>query len=499
MNAKSILLYQNNCTAKHYLQALLRVYPFDIEEQMVLSLLKPEPYPYPALLMFIDYARHIRKYYIYYKQTDKLPLDALYTTMCKLSQRNQTVLYTHQFQLDASLHAKSYAFNNPYAHLPLNDIMFIDGIQLHIPACIDMDEYHPQSITKAEQFIYRNLSINADDFFALSIQIGDCHGLVFLPKKYISILCACATLYQICPPTLHHDFFLLYGISSQANISQIYEDTCNELIIGLHSGNENGNHFQYIKDMISTLYSCYCLKKHDFPLHGSMLQLHFPQKTIGVLLIGAPDTGKSALCTSLLQICDKKNIPYSKVFDDQGVLHNLDNDIYASGSEIGAFLHIDDLPQVTIYKQMSASVLLQEQQETTHVILPFTSIEEIRKFHKVDIIFYLDNTIKQINNSTLTNLQETFDMLLLGKHRAPSKRSITCPFWGSFAHAFDYNASCVLLHEMLTMMFVNGIGINHFSTYHPVNLQKHFYDKKALLLYQYIVSSQCEKEDCEKV
>lgn len=482
------LILEEQVVPKQYLSALLRLYPYDIEETLVYSLLKPNPFPHKAILDFIEFARHIHKYHIVKKTKDMPLLEPLFVTMCRVSQRNQMVLHTHQFCFDATLHACAYNIHNPYAHLPLQSIYFVDSIHLHKPASIDTQvDTTLMAITISPTFLFQDLSINACDFLALSIQIADKHGIVFLPARQLGLLCACASLYQIEKPAMQNDFFLLFGISSSKECRSIYFDETNNMFIGLVSGKQSCASFGCLKDMIVTLYHSICIKKHDYPLHAAMITLHFPTRDIGLILAGEERSGKSEIMDALLHICEAASLPCTKVFDDQGTLHDLDNDIYATGSEIGAYIHAEALPRSSIFENIASSVMVKEHNQTTHFLTPFTTHEETLRFHKVDMCIYLDSYTKAKGYHTLDDIGQAISLFQTGIHY--KQRHIGpaySPFFNPFGPAQYPAESTLLLRKYLEIMFLNNIKVGIFYS-HYVNTKKvRIYERYANELLQMI-------------
>ena len=58
------LEFDEEVSARSYLKELLKCYPYDIEETMVLSLLTKNPFPYRPLLIFLQYFSAIGKIHI---------------------------------------------------------------------------------------------------------------------------------------------------------------------------------------------------------------------------------------------------------------------------------------------------------------------------------------------------------------------------------------------------------------------------------------------------
>lgn len=459
-NQHELVLYED-VTPHTYLTRLLAIYPYDIDHEIVYSLLSKHPSTSGALLSFIDYARSIQTYRILKTNQEQDQLSSLFVHMCEVSQRNQTVLHTHQFQLDATLYIKDVKFHNPYAHLPLQNIPFIDHIHLQEPLSITMDTIDEDApIHLSNQFIYRDISLQATDFIALSIQITDMSGIVFLPRHQIGLLLACASLFQITPPSHNSDFFLIYGLIAKETSSEIYMDQTNNLYIGLMKGVQTLHHINPLKDMIMTLYNSLCLKKHDYPLHAAMIQLHFPQRTLGLVLVGEANTGKSNLMDRLFHICKQKQIPFTKVFDDQGTLHYMDDELYATGSQIGACVHINDLPKCSIFEHLSASIQIQRKQQTTHLIIPYTSFQETLTFHKVDALYYLNNLEQKKGLQIIDDLQVAITMFHQGLYRKKGcRKPQSSPFVNPYGCVQQESISYALLCEFLNLLFIRNVEI----------------------------------------
>ncbi len=447
----------NDISSKEFLLFLLAVYPYDIEQKLVLTLLHEHPQANASLLRFLEYFAHYPKFHLITKTAKKNTLSSLFTNMSLAFQTNKTNLHTHLFQFDATIFMKQYPIKTPYAHLPLDQIPFLDKLHLHTVPILPMSaSYQPLPIIKSQHFLYRNLSIDAQNFFAVSIRICDKNGIVYVPKDQLRIGVALASLYEITPPSAKIDFYLLYGIAHQETTYAYYYDKTNDVYIGLISGSSTLHHFAYLKDMITTLYNSLCIEKHDLPVHGSMLQLHCHEKTIGLLLIGESGTGKSEIMDALTYVCDKNRITYTKVFDDSGILHYLDNDVYATGTQIGAYVSIDDLPKQHVYENLASSVFLKVDKQTTHILLPYTTFTQTCKFHKVDGMIYLNNYEKKKGIQHLHDLKEAKELFKNGCYRTKLHKLQTSFFCNPYGCIQQQDTLEPLIDDFLNLMLINN-------------------------------------------
>lgn len=410
---KHEILLEEACTPKQFLALLYQLYPYDIEQQMVYTLLDKDTYPHPALLKFIAYFAQFPKYRVS-TNVQENSIDILCANMSRLFQNNKNTLHTYVFHFDATLQIMPYKMKSPYAHLRLANIPFISIIQLHMIPILSMNhDYIEHPINKSNTFIFKDISIDANAFYALSIKVSDKHGIVYVPRDQIGIAIAISSIYEVVPPATEIDFLLLYGLHSHEETLTYYFDETNQLYIGLIAGNPF-YHFVYVMQMITTLYNAICIDKSDLPIHACMLQIGSGETQRGILLAGNDCTGKSEVCDCLRTYCETHQIPCTCVFENCGTLHFLDNEISATGIQIGACVSIHGLSKESIFQKLPVCAFLKSDQTITHILFPFTSFKETTKFHKVHSMVYLNRkdikkgyrVIKQLEEAKHIFMQE---------------------------------------------------------------------------------------------
>ena len=68
-----------------------------------------------------------------------------------------------------------------------------------------------------------------------------------------------------------------------------------------------------------------------------------------------------------------------------------DDQVYAQGTEIGAFVRLDDLDAGYAYREFDRAIFLNPDQSNARLILPVSSYKFIMNDHKVDMLFYANN------------------------------------------------------------------------------------------------------------
>ena len=80
------------------------------------------------------------------------------------------------------------------------------------------------------------------------------------------------------------------------------------------------------------------------------------------------------------------------IADDMGSLEiDSNDDIIGYGTEIGAFLRLDDLQPGFAFGQIDRSIFMSPSQINARVVLPITTFENVIRGHKIDFIFYANN------------------------------------------------------------------------------------------------------------
>jgi energy-coupling factor transporter ATP-binding protein EcfA2 len=161
------------------------------------------------------------------------------------------------------------------------------------------------------------------------------------------------------------------------------------------------------------------MKKGNLPIHGSMINCHFKNnKTIGVVFIGDSGAGKSETIEAMEMLNHPDLLSMDVVFDDMGTFMIEDGKIVAQGSEIGAFIRLDDLDKGSPYKSMDRSIFMNPDSVNARIIVPITPYQLIIKKHKVDFVFYANNYTDKTGYDIAKVASDIQDVFVQGKRMA---------------------------------------------------------------------------------
>lgn len=395
MYQRHTLLFYEPITPKQYLDTVLDAYPYDIDPSLVYTLLTKIPYPHPSLLTFIDFIRSAEKYLI--AQGKQEPrLQQLHAAMCTLSQRNAAVLHTHQFHFDCILTVTHCPLAHPYTYLPYDKIPMIDQILINRRTQITLSKQKSAPISYDDCFPFHSLSIDSSHYLALSIQSAQLQGLILLPKSLACYITAISSLYSLNPKPAHHNFLLLYGIQMPNSQNVITYDRNYKQLIGCSiKQTEDTYSLDECLNMIAAMISIIKLKQQDYVTASAMLELALQDQRHGILMCADSDQIQSTFTDACISYFHKHGLPYQAVFENYSILHLLDEAVYASGMQIGSYIHTASLSKESILEKLIAAVLINEQTKNTHLLMPLTTYEHSCSFHKVHVLCMLEQGAKQ--------------------------------------------------------------------------------------------------------
>lgn len=79
------------------------------------------------------------------------------------------------------------------------------------------------------------------------------------------------------------------------------------------------------------------------------------------------------------------------IFDDMGSLGIKDGQVVGYGTEIGAFIRLDDLDTGYAYKKIDRAIFLNPDKSNARTVIPTTLYEDVIKGYQVDMILYANN------------------------------------------------------------------------------------------------------------
>jgi len=148
------------------------------------------------------------------------------------------------------------------------------------------------------------------------------------------------------------------------------------------------------------------------PFHGAMFRIDLRNSgPANVVLIGDSGAGKSETLEALRGIIENQVEEITIVADDMGSIEiTPDGRVIGYGTEIGAFVRLDDLQKGYALGQIDRTIIMNPDQVNARVVLPVTKYKNVIKGFDIDFILYANNydsvdqdhpVIEQFKNSEI--------------------------------------------------------------------------------------------------
>lgn len=285
----------------------------------------------------------------------------------------------------------------------LKDIPLIRQLLLYPPLLLD-----PPMNKRSGRFerIDKNpldlVDLNKEEWLCYPAKVGTLLILVYVHEKFYELGFSLCNLFEPAEDDFLNrtpDALYLYGVPGDA-LNELaplptvfYDDPENSIMVGACPNEARFGYYGYLKKMILTLHNITMMKRGKMPFHGAMVRiLSRNGKEKNILIIGESGTGKSETLEALRIIGDEKIREMVIIADDMGSLGlNKDGKPLAYGTEIGAFVRLDDLQPGYAFGQLDRSIIMSPGKVNSRIILPVTTYEELVKGTTVDMVLYANN------------------------------------------------------------------------------------------------------------
>ncbi len=279
-----------------------------------------------------------------------------------------------------------------------NELSFLNQVPL-----LEAIVTQPPFIVKTKQnkrigtFFEQNHYVSEKDFdyknaYGVLVKIYNTTGLVYFDKEYLGYLVALGNLFKIESYSNNQntkiDFTVLFGTTNDEDKSYYYH--LDDMLVGVMPKKANIDYFGYVKKIMLTLFNLKMIEKKLLPIHGAGIKISSKGKTKNFVLLGDSGAGKSETIEAIKHLYENQ-YQIDTIFDDMGTFHIKDNLVYATGTEIGAFVRLDDLDQGYSLRSIDRAVFFNVDQTNSRVVIPIESFEMTYDLHKVDAFLLADN------------------------------------------------------------------------------------------------------------
>ena len=304
----------------------------------------------------------------------------------------------------------------------LHQVPFVQKIMLRSPIIINLKHNKRIGTFTPTQSDPLDLDYDYRDFMCFPIFVGTSLTFVYFHKDFTASAVGLANLFEFASFEHVHkkpDCIILFGVKDDKKETVYYHDDANDVYVGKISYMPIIEYFGYFKKMALTLHNLNMIKRGLLPIHGAMLDIYLKDGTCkGVCLMGDSGAGKSETIEALNRIADEIE-RQDLIFDDMGTMYiNPQGQVVAIGTEIGAFVRLDDLDATSAYKDLDRSIFFNPGNNNSRVITPSSTYKMIMREHKVDIFLYANNYDDKKGIRVIDDPQEAKEIYIAGKRYA---------------------------------------------------------------------------------
>ena len=357
----------------------------------------------------------------------------------------------------------------------LKDIPFITSIMLRTPMIL-----HPKSNKRTGMFTETDVNPityftgSDEEWFCFPCKIGTLLAFVYFHRDFISSAVSLGNLFELATEDecrKKPDLICLFGNQDDKNETVFHYDATDDIWVGSLTYDEKIADFGYMKKMCLTLHNLRKMQHGWLPIHGAFVNITLHNgKRKGIMLMGDSGAGKSESIEAL-KIAGKDVIKdIEVVFDDMGTIHIEDGVPYGQGTEIGAFIRLDDLDPGTPYRDMDRSIFMNpESSNNARVITPAAPYEVVAMNHKIDLFAYANNYDNESGLHRFENLEDAKATCKEGKRMAKGTTQevgiSTTYFANPFGPMQQQDVCDPLIDEVFTALRDNGVFVGEIYTH----------------------------------
>lgn len=374
---------------------------------------------------------------------------------------------------NASIVVRSLSGFLPMEYQVLRNVPVIDSIMLRTPLLL-----HPKcnkregTFTERETNPVEGLNLDPDKWLCYPAKVGKLVCFIYFHIDYLFSALSMANLFELANESecTSPDLIVIFGNEDGKNEITYYYDRKNNIYVGNVSYGWKIEYFGYLKKMVLTVHNLMMMRYNYLPLHGSMINVTLSDgRKKGIVFIGDSGAGKSETIEALQHLANEDIIDSEVIFDDMGALHIENGNIYATGTEIGAFVRLDDLDKGSAYREMDRSIFFNPETSNARVVIPVISHERLVTNQPVDFFLYANNYEEEYGMHIFKSWQDAKAVFIEGKRFAlgtTQEIGVSTTFFANPFGPMQEAKHCeTLIDEMFAKMEENGIVLGEVYTH----------------------------------
>ena len=367
----------------------------------------------------------------------------------------------------------------PRGYEILEDINFIDCILLE-PPFITYPKKNTRNgmFTEVQENPLKYTHINKEHWFCCPIKVGELIAYVYFHRDYMNHGITLCNLFEMATREecrgRRPDIVYVFGINDGEELKTVfYDDNENNIMLGYVNYSEEIDYFGYMKKMILTLHNLIMIKRGNLPIHGAMVNIQMKNGNhANVVIMGDSGAGKSESLEAFRTMSEEYISNMTVIFDDMGTFKEVNGQIYGYGTEIGAFVRLDDLAQGYAFREIDRSIFMNPDKINARLVMPVSPYSEIVKGYKVDLFLYANNftDVSEGEKSIdyFDSVEESIKLFKSGPRMAKGTTTeeglVQSYFANPFGPAQKQDETDILIDKYFNTMFNGSVKVGQIKT-----------------------------------
>jgi hypothetical protein len=285
----------------------------------------------------------------------------------------------------------------------LCDIAVIRQILLYPPLLLNPGMNKRTGIfERIAQNPLEKVELDSGEWLCYPAKVGSLLIMVYVHEKFFDLGMSLCNLFELADDEFLErpvDAIFLYGVPGSVldDLAPLpvvfFDDVEQNMLVAACPNKDQFSYFGYLKKMVLTLHNIKMMKLGRLPFHGAMTRIVTRDDlSLTILLIGDTGAGKSETLEALRTMGVDQVKEITIIADDMGSLEiSPAGKVIGYGSEVGAFVRLDDLQPGYAFGQLDRAIIMNPNQANARVVLPVTTYDQVMKGYAVDMVLYANN------------------------------------------------------------------------------------------------------------
>ena len=317
-------------------------------------------------------------------------------------------------------------------------------------------------------------NFDAKSYYCYAAKVGSALAYIYFHRDYMAHGITIGNLFEFVPlkkcKGVKPDLLYIFGGNYEGE-SEFFYDAEDGIYVGLAPHDSSIDYFGYMKKMLLTLYNTKMIDEGNLPIHGACVKITMKDgRKKNIVIMGDSGAGKSESLEALSEMAGDNISAQLTIFDDMGTFKIENNEVIAYGTEIGAFVRLDDMTSGYAYREMDRAIFMNPDKINSRLVIPCATYSQIMKGEHVDMYLYANNYDAECESEVefYNTADEAKQIFIRGARRAKGTTQEVGMTESFFANPFGpvqrEAQTRVIIDKVFAKLFENKVPVGVLHT-----------------------------------